>query len=410
VTSPRRRIVFAGLLVVFGCLVGLVLSEGAYRAYLYVTPFVRHWLHDRSGYFSSYSISHWEFDEQFGYVYPPERAIDYTGVRNGRVVECHRLNVINRNGNMGTIVGRYDEAQLKVLVVGDSWSAFQQEGKTWPNFLQEALERRLGRSVHVVNFGRDGYGMLQMFDLAAAKVAEWKPDLAIIAFISDDLARARFWRTVVGEGDDVRVLTTLDPIRNPDPARVTDTFLLLPSATQEWCRSMIGTDRQDPVLATLIAKRQRLLAEQNSVRLADLLTLRQSFLIHPSLRDPRNPFQRTNTRVRFTTFAAAARFMAAVERLRATGIPLMLFHLAYYPEVGARREAILDSQQAALWKSLEQVTGQRVLRTTDYVRLPIAAPERLNVSADDFHPSLWGMQFYADGVADALVQKNLVGR
>jgi hypothetical protein len=40
----------------------------------------------------------------------------------------------------------------------------------------------------------------------------------------------------------------------------------------------------------------------------------------------------------------------------------------------------------------------------------MAAPERLNVSPDNFHPSLWGMQFYADVVADALVREHLFAR
>jgi GDSL-like lipase/acylhydrolase family protein len=403
-----------GLLVAFGCLMGLALSEGAYRTYLYGNDFAHRWRDARSGYFSSYSRSHWEFDDQFGYVYPPERTLDYTGVQDGRVVECHRLNVINRNGNIGPIVGRYDEAQVKVLVFGDSWAAFQQEGKTWPNFLQEALERRLGRSAHVVNFGRDGYGILQMFDLAAAQVAEWKPDLAVITFISDDLARARFWRTVVGEGDDVRVLSTTRPSRVPDPTRGADVSLLLPSATHEWCRSMIGSERVDPILTKLIAKRTRLLAARPSVKLTDVLTLRQSFLYTRLFVTHRNPFwfllQATNPRVRFSSFADDARFMSALERLRATGIPWVLFHLAYYPEVKAGKEAILDAQQAALWNSLEEVTGRPILRTLDHVRWPVPAPERMYVSPEDLHPSRWGMEFYANAVADALVQKRLVGR
>ncbi len=394
-----RSSVGAGLLVV-GCLLGFVLSEMTYRAYLY--------LRDRKSYFSVYNVSHWEFDDRFGYVYPPERAIDYTGVKDGRVVECHRLRVINRYGNIGPVMGSYRDARVKILVFGDSWTAFQQQGKSWPNFLQEALERRLGRSVHVVNFGRDGYGVLQMFDLAAAKVPEWKPDLVVIAFITDDLSRARFWRTVVGAGDDVRVLTTIDPVRNPRPERSTDTFLLLPSATYEWCRSMAGTGRVDPVLSALIAKRRRLL----SARPANLLTLRHSYLYNRiAHRDAfwflrRSPSQ--NPRVSFTTFAEDPRFVRDIEQLRATGIPLVLFHLAYYPEVKARKEAILGAQEAALWNSLEEVAGEQVLRSTDYVRLPVEAPERMNVSRGDLHPSLWGMEFYANVVADALVKRRLV--
>jgi len=102
--------------------------------------------------------------------------------------------------------------------------------------------------------------------------------------------------------------------------------------------------------------------------------------------------------------------MRDVERLRSTGIPSVMFHLAYYPEIKQRGEAILGPQEAALWESLEQVMGQSVLRTTDYVELPVPAPERLNASAEDFHPSLWWMEFYANAVADALVKERLARR
>jgi len=52
-----------------------------------------------------YNVLHWEF------------------VPDGRVRRCARLDVINKYGNIGPIVGDYQQARLKVLVFGDSWSA-----------------------------------------------------------------------------------------------------------------------------------------------------------------------------------------------------------------------------------------------------------------------------------------------
>jgi hypothetical protein len=405
-----RSTVQHGGLLVAACLLGVVLSEGVYRVYLDVSA----WFDapQRPGPIGVKNRSLWEFDEEFGYVYPPGRTVDGTVVKDGHVVNCQRVDVINRDGNVGPIVGRYDTAELKVLVFGDSWAAFQHEGKTWPSFLQGALERRLRKTVHVVNFGRDGYGILQMFDLAAVKVAEWKPDLVLITFISDDLTRARFWRTAIGEGDEVRVLTTLAPVRRPDLAHAADAFLLLPSATYEWCRSMIGAQQADAILDTLIAKRDRLLAGRTPPGARHVVTphsLLYSRLVHgdPFRFVSRRMPPSVNPRMGLRSFASDDRFMRAVERLRSTGIPWVMFHLAYYPEIKQRREAILGPQEAALWESLEQVMGQSVLRTTDYVELPVPAPERLNASAEDFHPSLWGMEFYANAVADALVKERL---
>lgn len=415
---PGVAILGSVLLVLFGCLVGLGLSEAGYRAYLYRSQPERFTSPDRESYFTAYNVSHWEFDEEFGYVYPPERVIDYTGAKDGYVKDCDRFKVINKYGNIGPIVGSYEEADLKILVFGDSWAAFQQEGRTWPLFLQEVLEKRLGKKVHVVNFGRDGYGLLQMFDLGAAKIPEWKPDLAIFTFITNDLTRARFWRTVVGKGDHVRVLTTLDPVRNPAPERSADTYLLMPSATYEWCQSMKGTKRVDGLLTRLVEKHRTALANNDptgKLRVASLVTVAHSYLYNLLVKG--DPFDflwsqiptRVNPRFPFEDYSKDERFMRDFERIRATGVPWITFHLAFYPEIRANQEYILNPPEAALLSSLEVVTGKRVLRTTDYVEMPLPQPERMNFGADNYHPSLWGMEFYAKAVAEALVRSGLVG-
>jgi hypothetical protein len=55
------------------------------------------------------------------------------------------------------------------------------------------------------------------------------------------------------------------------------------------------------------------------------------------------------------------------------------------------------------------MTGRTVLCTTDYVQMPMPPPERMNAAPDNFHPSLWGMEFYAKAVAEALVRNGLSG-
>jgi len=416
-----RRPWVVPLLVMLGCLVGLVLSEAGFRSYLYVkypAMFRRSPPDTRIG---AYNVSHWEFDERFGYVYPPGRIIHMTKIQDGRVSDCRRRDVINRYGNLGPIVGDYQAAELKILVFGDSWSAFNHDGRTWPLFLQEILETRLNKKVHVVNFGRDGYGILQMFDLAAAKIAEWKPDLVLFAFITDDLDRARFWRTVVGDGDDMRVLTTLSPVPNPDLERSADTFLLMPSATYDWCKRMAATRTTDAVLERLIRKHDVLVKHNNptgSIATADVLTLRHSFVYNRLVRSDAFAFLRArvpnrsnpsvNPRVRYQSYAEDSGFIRSLDRIKATGVPWSLFHFAFYPEIKANTEYILEPQQRALLDSLHTMTRRTVLRTTDYVQMPMPQPELMNVAPDNFHPSLWGMEFYAKAVAEALVRNGLV--
>src|ERR1700758_4295701 len=100
-----RSAMLIGLLIVFGCVVGFGLSKSAYRIFRYVKHSRKLARDARAGYFSAYNVSQWEFDEQFGYVYPAGLRIDYTGVRDGRVVHCDLVDRINREGNIGAIEG-----------------------------------------------------------------------------------------------------------------------------------------------------------------------------------------------------------------------------------------------------------------------------------------------------------------
>lgn len=417
-SRPRRLVTVIGtvILVGVGCILGAAFAEAGYRAFLayaYPERFER-----TESDFATYNVSHWEFDEQFGYVYPPGRTIDHMGMLDGYVNACSRFSVINRYGNIGPVAGDWENAQLKIAVFGDSWTAFHHDGKTWPHFLQDLLEQRLGKKVAVMNFGRDGYGVLQIFDLAAGKIAEWKPDVAIMTFITDDLTRARFWRTVVGEGDDQRVVTTTDPVKRPREDRSADTYLLMASATYEWCEKMRQAKQPDDVLRRLIEKHRRILSRSSDkYPIARVRDFDHSYLVDRLLRgnpfwtvdrrmqvavDPRNP------RMDLHRYSDDPRFVENLAKIKASGAQWMLFHLAFYPEIKANREYTTSRQDDALLESLEQVTGKKVLRTTDFVSMPVERPERMNATPDDSHPSLWGMEFYANAVAKALMQERLV--
>ena len=218
--SRSTTIIGSAALVAIGLIIGAGLAEVAYRGWLYRG--LQNLFRSAAGdaqlpSFGVYDKSLWEFDQRFGYFYPPGRTVHLTSLNSGKVVGCRQMPPINAEGNVGFIKGDYASADVKVAVFGDSFAATQDNGVTWPNILQDRLTERLHRKVNVVNFGRDGYSLLQMFDLAAAKVPEWKPDLAIIAFITDDLARARFWRTAIEIDGQERVLTTIDPTPHPAP-------------------------------------------------------------------------------------------------------------------------------------------------------------------------------------------------
>ena len=72
----------------------------------------------------------------------------------------------------------------------------------------------------------------------------------LINFITDDIDRARFWRA----DDRPRAFTTVSA--NPSPAadHRTDTMVIEPQASREWCDRVVAQSDQasDPILARLI--------------------------------------------------------------------------------------------------------------------------------------------------------------
>ena len=130
-----------------------------------------------------------------------------------------------------------------MLVFGDSFTAnVQHGGLTWPDLFESDLDASLPSDVVVMNFARGGYGVLQMFDLAAAKAEELRPDMVIIAFISGDLERNRFWRSVRRIGGRTRWLVAAEPLEAPEPLwQSIDVALVHPGSPRSGARPCSAT-------------------------------------------------------------------------------------------------------------------------------------------------------------------------
>jgi hypothetical protein len=386
----RKTLTYLTIILV-SLITALMVAEAAYRLRLVKLT---------QG-FNLYDKSPWEFHEKFGYIYPPNSVIAGSTISQGIPQGCHTL-TINGYGNIGRIKGDYGSASLKVLVFGDSFGAISFGGMTWPDYLQDRLEQRLGRSVHVVNFSRDGYGILQMFDLANAKVPEWRPDVMVFAFITDDLTRARFWRTVVDIDGMTRVLTTMKPNPKPELSESVDTFLLYRPATLEWCKAIEGTGQRDHVVEGVERVYHRI--KKDGPRYFDPYTMDRSYLFNriyygdPGGATPFNP------RHWMQDFVQDERFGTALIKLAAQPAPYFLIHLPSKPEYIANRY-LLNGQKTRLLKSLERATGHSIVSLLDPGGSPVANPDRLHNGETDMHPSPEGQKLYADQVAQLLINR-----
>jgi hypothetical protein len=407
-----RRIAPAIMVGIDALTVGFVLAEAAYRLVLLRTD-SRVMLPWRVADPASlppievYNRSLWQFDLDEGYHYVRDN-VDWTRVERGLVADCARLNPINANGGSGLIEGDYASADLKIAVFGDSFTWFSSpDNLTWTNYLQRDLQRVTGRRVHVLNFARDGVGVMRMFDIAAVKLPRYRPDFAIFALTTNAGMRpGRIWRFETVVDGEARVFTVPSPVKTTDPAVAYDTFLLHPRASLEWCRSVKG--RSDDITREILDKYLRMRATRYSVT-----DLTRSFLWNTIVnKDPFNSSRATDhvlPQAANRPFSRDEKFVQAVSTVAGTGIPYLLIHLPYYPELASGHEFGPDDQTARAERfDLETSTAHRVIGLLQHLDLPVQRPERMNHSADNLHPSAWGMMLTASGVLRVLVRQKFV--
>jgi lysophospholipase L1-like esterase len=363
--------------------------------------------------------SRWNYHPKYGYAYGTE-TIRGGSAFGGKIQSCWYWPANNR-GNMGLIRGDYNSADLKVLVFGDSFTAqvdtgLNPLGVTWPDFLQEYLTKETGLTVHVVNFGRDGTGLLHMVDLARDMVPKWKPDLVVFSFITDDFTRDRFFRTPTVIDGRERVLTTIINTRNPSLKDGTDTAIVHSGATKEWCereQASVGPS-DDPVLREMEAT--VLQAKAHGAGKPTVTTMDRSFLFDRFVHG--TPFHTTysrmlptqNPRHKMMSFMEDARFTKGVESLKALGIPIASIHLSTYDELVKDEIMMGSNQDESLVRSLKPAFGNAVFYSAEYGKVAPDQLTKIKRSPNDTHPSVFGMQYYAAAVTRILIENGFASK
>jgi hypothetical protein len=386
-----------------------VCVEAGYRVYLYVK---------HPNYFRAADVaaadfwvqthSFWRYDSDYGYGYVPSLTVDVATVKAGAVVQCSQMTVANSQGNSGPPVPDFDEADVKIAVFGDSFTSAPVAGPAWTQLLGEKLERALGRTVRVLNLGRDGYGLPQMMALANGKLKDVKPALIIFAFHGTALNRGRSWRTIAGTGDDMRLYTSTDSSPNSNPDEAAETVIILPSASYSWCRDHLSKPREqqiaDPVLQKMLAK-HREIAAKNRPPVADVLDWKASY-VYGMLRY-RSPFRAqwgklipaANPVLGYDDYREDPKFMADLAGVMKSGVPLLFVHLPLGSSISEGREFDLDRRGRKLLDNLQSITGAAVRKTSDFIHPSREEALRMCASAHDCHPGDFGMEMYAQAIA-----------
>jgi hypothetical protein len=407
--KPRNLIINFSLMLL-SIIFTIAFSEIAYRLYLMQKiSFAKEseFMEDALNYSAIDNVLT-EFNLEFGYSYVANKSNNGVLVHNGYPVMCTQA-TINELGNTNRIKGNYEDATVKILVFGDSFTANSNlNGITWPDLLQDELEGKLNQDVNVINFGRDAYGILQMFDLARTKVDELEPDLVVFAFITSDLVRARFWRTVNFINGEKRDFAISEPSEEADLKKSIDATVVNSMITREWCEDMlVALDKNDALLKALNEEFIQRRREYNDP--VEFNSLSTSFLFNRIMHnDPFRGFIRPSLipRLSENSYAADSRFIENVNHINQSNIPYYIIHLPTYEDLKAG-EYELSEQEQSLFESFQEVTGKQVINFIEYAPSHdtnnLEDLEKLFMSPYDRHPSLQGIRFYAEVVSEILI-------
>ena len=386
-----------------------VLFEAAYRYHCYRRA-PSHFLQEASEpkSFGFQNRSTWDFDQDIGFKYGRHSPLVVGEIRGGQLVGCTEIGPYDFGG-MGTKTNWAEGTEFKVLVLGDSFTATAHKGRTWTDYLRDELQSKSPKKVDVINLALDGIGILQFLDIAARKVPELRPDLVIFAFITDDLTRARIWRTTAEVDGRLRVFTTRQPKKDPDLRDAVDTTLISPDVTMQWCTKSPTPNRANDQVVRDLELRYRLAVELAENRL-DLYGLDRSLLVDrirygTPFRHLVEPSKKsTNPRHELMRFSADDRAKEAARVVRESGSTVMLFHLATRSELRQQQEYLFrdEARERSLIDSLEDLMGSKVHGTRQHLTFQLDKLDAMGVSDNDDHPAEYGMLVYSKVVTEAI--------
>jgi len=388
----------ATVLLAFSVFLAAIASEVAYRWYLSVR------LDLASGpWYQAVNAPTSLFSEPHGYDYVASRTFTMATIQEGKVSMCNQI-VSNSDGNLGRDRPSLRTGDATILVVGDSFSDNAHlGGLTWPDLMGDELSRRTDRPISVLNYSRSGYGMVQMMSMAAEQVKHEQPELLVIPFILNDLTRPRFWRTSREKNGQMRLIQSAKPDLRPRAADSFDVSLVDAEVDDRWCRFALehpGSD--DPVLTRLNDRYKQLaITSHQQTRLTSLsesllyrrivkrdFTLKQARMVSLPALD-------------YSSYAEDPEFMADLQLLKDSGVPIALIRLPLYEELVQGAYLKGTAQEESLLNSLEQLTASPI----GSLLPPDELPENivsLFLLPQDSHPSADGAAFYAREVSNRI--------
>lgn len=386
-------------LLALSAFIALVAAEAGYRYFLQNRTLLT---------FNATNKPIYEYSASVGYHYIANTEAVGIYMRNGKVFTYDSI-AVGPYGNLGDGVQSWSEDDFKILAFGDSFTANPYKYFSWTDHIAEPISSALGKNVQVMNLGRDGYGVLQIMRLANETVKRVPADLVVIAFIVDDLDRARVWRSKVDINGDMRTLLSIEsgPITSGNIQQVptSDVVLVYPGITTEWCEAQLSEGkRNDPILAGLTSYCQSLIPENF---LQPFTALTTSFLLRRILHgDPFHGVRKLPrmARIDFQDFRQDEEFVVDVRSLLSQPVPVLIVMLPWYPEL-KEGAFILTEERKSLLESFQHLTGGKIVSAFDYLDRPMDNLEKMFFVPEDYHPKQLGAERYGKAIARAILAR-----
>lgn len=124
-----------------------------------------------------------------GGLHVPHKTRGWTTKPNISVEIEKKQYTTNNRGHRSKKDYQKDESKYSVLIVGDSYTfgSDADDSYAWTNLLQQKDER-----LQVINLAVGGYGIDQMYVTLKEEIANYQPDLVMVAYISDDVFRLKY--------------------------------------------------------------------------------------------------------------------------------------------------------------------------------------------------------------------------
>ncbi len=336
-----------------------------------------------------------QYDAKYGYTYKKNIFLYQSRAIGNRIVVCRAHIKTDEHGNPGDKEGDYASADIKILVFGDSFISYNDltGGTTMssvPLQLQKILEKTINKKISVVNFGRGGYGIIQMFELAADVIAVWKPDLVVFAFITDDLGRDRwYWKD--------------------------DTLNVVPEIATTACDVAILSDpEKSSKLAKLIIKNYYKTTAKLKYppSIFSSYSFMYSWLKHNDyLYNYRKEHLSGNARLTINSFTQDDAFINALNKINSYKCPYVIVHLSTVNELKEKKEYLFTKEHDRyLLESLAKITGKKIHTTMDN-SFQITSTDKIDemfLLPYDTHPAHKGMVFYGHIISNAIKKEGLL--